>query len=309
MHRDAELASTAILDAVIRRGDSRHTRRAYRGDLGLYANWLANERLLWDYVTFDDLERYREHLAAAYARATTNRRLSVVRSLYAEAARRGAVAEDIAYGLRGLRGRDERSGRALTRSEARDVLNPTDRHAVGHNRLIALRDLAILTLLIRTGIRRSEVAALRIGDLDTSQGHHVATIGAAKGNVARTIKLPPDVRRTISSWLDAAVEHGMTVEEDAPIFVRVGKGGHLWPEAPLSDRAIYTVVRRWLEAAGIKGLGPHAMRATFVTLALEGGAPLHIVQRAAGHADPRTTELYWRRKDSLDDNAVDYIRL
>ena len=55
--------------------------------------------------------------------------------------------------------------------------------------------------------------------------------------------------------------------------------------------------------------GPHGLRATFVTLALEGGAPLHLVQRAAGHADPRTTERYWRRKEGLDDNAVDYIRL
>ena len=36
---------------------------------------------------------------------------------------------------------------------------------------------------------------------------------------------------------------------------------------------------------------------------------LHLVQRAVGHADPRTTERYWRRKDALDDNAVDYVKL
>jgi integrase len=64
-----------------------------------------------------------------------------------------------------------------------------------------------------------------------------------------------------------------------------------------------------VSTASILGVDPHALRATFVTLALEGGAALHLVQRAAGHADPRTTERYWRRKDALDDNAVDCIKL
>ena len=54
---------------------------------------------------------------------------------------------------------------------------------------------------------------------------------------------------------------------------------------------------------------PHSTRHTFITLALDGGAPLHKVQVAAGHADPRTTERYWRTKQNLDDNAVDYVRL
>jgi site-specific recombinase XerD len=306
-----EPAPRAILDAIIRRGDSAHTRRAYACDLHVYARWLGDEQLCWDRVTPDDLERYREHLAAIYARATTNRRLSVVRALYSEAARRRAVAESPADRLRGIRGRDDRDGGALTRGEAREVLSTTERQTAGRRtRLIALRDLAILGLLLRTGVRRSELVALRIGDLATSQGHSIATIRAGKGNVTRTIKLPPDVRRTLDAWLKEATDHGMKLEDDAPIFVAVRKGGQIMGEGrPLSDRAVYDVVRRRLHAAGLQGLGPHAMRATFVTLALEGGAPLHIVQRAAGHADPRTTERYWRRKDSLDDNAVDYVKL
>ena len=46
-----------------------------------------------------------------------------------------------------------------------------------------------------------------------------------------------------------------------------------------------------------------------ITLALDSGAPLHKGQVAAGHADPRTTERYWRTQENLDDNAVDYVRL
>jgi integrase len=52
---------------------------------------------------------------------------------------------------------------------------------------------------------------------------------------------------------------------------------------------------------------PHDLRATFITLALEGKAPLQAVQYAARHKDPRTTEHYQRRKFTLDDNAVDSI--
>ena len=57
----------------------------------------------------------------------------------------------------------------------------------------------------------------------------------------------------------------------------------------------------------ITHLTPHDLRATLITLALEGKAPLQVVQYAARHKDPRMTEHYQRRKVNLDDNAVDYI--
>ena len=104
-----------LLEAIIRRGDSPHTRRAYSLDLRTYAEWLEAEGLAWDLVTSDDLDRYREWLAERYARTTTNRRLSVVRSLYAEAHRRHRIPDDPAARLRGVRGRDERDGGVLTR--------------------------------------------------------------------------------------------------------------------------------------------------------------------------------------------------
>ena len=64
-----------------------------------------------------------------------------------------------------------------------------------------------------------------------------------------------------------------------------------------------------LEAGITANVTPHSLRHTFITLALAGGAPLHKVQYAAGHADPRTTERYDRQRDNLDDNAVDYVKL
>jgi integrase/recombinase XerD len=299
-----------LLDVIIRRGDSIHTRRAYAGDLRLYARWLAEKGLAWDVVVGDDLDRYREWLSISYATSTSNRRLTVVRLLYAEAERRGIMSDNPGGHLRSVRGRDEREGGALTRCQVQDVLERTARDlACPSLRLIALRDLAMLSVLVRTGLRRFEVVGLQVGDLGTSGGHNVATVRAGKGNVTRTVKLPPDVRRTIDAWLGGAAEGGVELEADDPIFVEVRRGGHVRSRRPLSDRTVHAIVTRRLRSAGMEALGPHALRATFVTLALEGGAPLHIVQRAAGHADPRTTERYWRRKDVLDNNAVDYVRL
>ena len=193
--------SSGAATALIRSGPTRL-------DLRTYAEWLESEELAWDRVTPDQLDMYREWLAERYARTTTNRRLSVVRSLYAEAHRRHRVADDPAARLRGVRGRDERDGGALTRAEAREVMDAI--HADLRRptrRVIARRDLALVGLLLRTGVRRSEVVSLRVGDLDTMQGHHVATL-RAKGNVVRTIKIPTDLHRDIAAWHEAAASAG-----------------------------------------------------------------------------------------------------
>lgn len=295
--------------AILRRGDSPLTRRAYKTDLEAFAGWLTAEAINWAAVDSDQLDGYREWLADRYARTTTNRRLVVVRALYGEAMRRHLIADDPSTRLRSLRGRDDRDGGALTRLQAQDVLEAIRGDLnVPSRRLIAIRDLALVSLLIRTGLRRSELASLTVSSLETKQGYPVLTI-LGKGNVLRTIKLPVDVRRQIDDWLAACCEAGRKLEVDEPLFVEVRRGGHRIGCRPLSDRAVYDVVARRLRAAGVDRIGPHGLRATFVTLALEGGAQLHLVQRAAGHADPRTTERYWRRKDALDENAVDFIHL
>ena len=203
----------------------------------------------------------------------------VDRSLYAEAEHRGRVARDPAARLRGLRGRDERAGRVLTLAEARAVLGAVLRDAEAPpRRLRALRDRAILAVLIRTGLRRGELAGLRVGDLGESGGHQVLTV-RGKGAVVRTAKLPPDVRRDITVWLDAAGAAGLPSARPTRSSCGWPRAGRVRDLIPLSGRAVHAIVAERLRAVGIAGLGPHTLRATFVTLALEGHAPLHLVQR------------------------------
>jgi len=73
----------------------------------------------------------------------------------------------------------------------------------------------------------------------------------------------------------------------------------------MTDKAVELLVKKYAPTG--TDLTPHGLRATFATLALEAEASLHQVQYALGHADPRTTERYQRRKLNLDNNAVDVL--
>ena len=84
--------------------------------------------------------------------------------------------------------------------------------------------------------------------------------------------------------------------------------GQRWQGQRITDKFIERLVHTAGQRIGI-ALTPHDLRASFITLAIEGGATLLQAQYAAGHSDPRTTERYHIRKLNLDDNAVDYIKL
>ena len=180
----------------------------------------------WDAVTGDDLDRYREH-----SRVRLPGRLRTAgwsSSARCTARRRGRylVPFDPASRLRGVRGRDERDGGALTRQQARELLEAIagDLERPGHD-LLACRDLALVSILLRTGIRRSELASLRVSSLGKAQGHHILTL-TGKGNVRRTAKAPPDVWRLIEDWLAAATGGRHRARRRRPTIRR---GSPRWP--------------------------------------------------------------------------------
>ncbi len=186
------------------------------------------------------------------------------------------------------------------------------------------RDLALLALLARTGLRRAEASHLDREDLVDRQGHSILFVRHGKGDQRRVVKVPVDVRRLLDVYLAAAGQIETLYADgrlEHPLFVACKRNGcprvvgladqRARPcegHVRLTGGAIEDLVKRY-GACLDTHLTPHDLRATFITLALEGGAKLEQVQYAVGHADPRTTEHYQRRKLNLDDNAVDYIRL
>jgi len=188
----------------------------------------------------------------------------------------------------------------LKRDEAKALLDAIDRSTA-----LGKRDYALLMLLLRTGIRRAEAVALAIGDLVMEQGYHVAIIRHGKGNKRGLAKLPVEVRQTIDDYLEATGRAGAAPE--APLFVSFRKGDHP-QERPLHPSQVERIVKQRAQAVGMV-ISPHGMRASFITLAFEGGADLALVQDGARHKDPRTTRRNQKRRENLHKNAVDFVWL
>lgn len=287
---------------LVTRQLSAHTRKAYRQDAAQFASWLASNGLTLSTLSNNDIWVYRRYLSDNFAKPTAERKLIVVRRLLEEAVKQAVIPYNPAQGVSGYRSKDEQETphTALETEQARDLLRTVPTFSRQGK-----RDFAILLLLLRTGLRRSECADLRLGDLQEEQGHQVAIIRHAKGDKRRKVKVPIDVMRAISDYLEACER--ASLGKEAPLFIQFRRGDHPRSEG-ISPQVIEHIVKTHAARVGLT-LTPHGLRATFVTLALEAGAKLEQVQYAVGHADPRTTERYQKRKLNLDNNAVDFVRV
>jgi integrase/recombinase XerD len=260
------------------------SRKTYTIDAKHFAHWMASLDLLLSSLDRDNLVAYQTHLAQTYAQSTASRMWAAARRLLDEAVQRGLLPKNPAEGIRGFKAsEDESPHRALKREEAKALLDTIDRCTT-----LGKRDYALFMLLLRTGIRRAEAVVLTLGDLVMKQGFHVAIIRHGKGNKRGLAKLPVEVRQIINEYLKAAGR--ACAPPKAPLFVSFRKGDHP-QERPLHPNQVERIVKQRAKAVGI-AMSPRGLRASFITLAFEGGADLALVQDAARQKDPRTTKRY-----------------
>ena len=174
------------------------------------------------------------------------------------------------------------------RFQARKILDaPPD------DTLAGLRDRAILSVGLQVGFRRAEIAALNVGDLHENRGFDALRV-TRKGRRREALAINPQAAQRIRAYLDLAGHGGQL---DAPLFRPLrGNANPFDPAGRMDPDTIDRLVRKYASEIGLaRGYSAHSMRATFITTALENGAPLEDVQKAAGHRDPSTTKLYDRR--------------
>ncbi|HEY6874636.1 MAG TPA: site-specific tyrosine recombinase XerD [Geobacteraceae bacterium] len=148
---------------------------------------------------------------------------------------------------------------------------------------MAVRDRAMLELLYATGLRVSELVALRVRDVNLDAGY-LLTMG--KGGKERLVPIGESARAALSEYA-ATVRPGMdrTGESDCLFLSRLGEG--------MSRQAFWNIVKkRACEAGIVKNISPHTLRHSFATHLLENGADLRSVQIMLGHADLSTTQIY-----------------
>jgi len=311
------------------------SKQSYTFSAITFHTWLLDHHFTLETVDRSGMIAYRDFLAAQHAKATAARKWSVACQLLRECQALQQRDDYPAANLRGFTVDDASPHIALSHTEARDLLA-----AIDTTTLKGKRDYTMMYLLLRTGIRRAECAALNLNDFVREQGHTIMTIRHGKGDQRRKVKVPVDVFRTIEEYINAlrqyhvvtmerklaeleqetslddetkdakrqAIRQHHTLSVDAPLFVGFDRGQHPTLER-LTTKTIERIVAVCGNAIGHPELTPHDLRTTFNTLSKKGGATLEQRQHTMGHKRPETTQRYDRDKDNLDDSAVDYIKL
>lgn len=148
---------------------------------------------------------------------------------------------------------------------------------------LPIRDRAILELLYASGLRVSELCDLPLEALDLNQGVVRVT---GKGNKTRLVPVGREACAAIRRYVVHVRPRHTGTKDGGRLFLSKGS-------QPLTRQAVWALVKRHARKAGLTGkVSPHALRHSFATHLLEGGANLRAVQELLGHADIATTEIY-----------------
>ena len=259
---------------------SQNTVRSYGCDLASFVSWSRRAGVDPLRATHRELRGYLAELSRArYSPRTINRRLSALRSFYRWLAREGVCDASAAAALS-----SPKAGRPLPRTmtdaDVRALIATCDVDTTE-----GLRDRAILETLYATGCRVSEVAGLSVSDVDLA-GRQARLFG--KGSKERIVPLYGEAARWVGRWLREG-RPSLAARSRRPtgaLFLSVR--GNPMSAAAVRDRFGHHVALAGLDPS----LSPHAMRHTFATELLSGGADLRSVQELLGHESLSTTQVY-----------------
>ncbi|MEY2569841.1 MAG: integrase/recombinase XerC, partial [Acidimicrobiaceae bacterium] len=211
------------------------------------------------------------------ARRTVARKASSLRRYFGWLRRTGVIAVDPTTRLSAPKG-DARLPHVLRADELHVLLDEPSPDTVARgDPALRLRDDAVLELLYGSGLRVSELCGLRCADIELDRRRVVVW---GKGAKQRQVPLSAPSVEAVERWLAVRAER---VGADAGEFLFVNSRGR-----PLTPRD----VRRLLDRRSPTPTHPHALRHSFATHLLDGGADLRAVQELLGHADLATTQIY-----------------
>lgn len=302
-NRTADLDLTGATEAFCARlsaeGRSPATIAAYRRDLALVAR-VAGELapgIVCREVTVGLLDEVfsagavTESERGPRSAASLHRMKAAVRAFFAWAAETGVVGDNPARSIR-MHRLPRKLPVFLTTAEKKRLL----KELKGRTDFSALRDRAMIEVLLGTGIRLGELAALDMDDIDLDAKHLRVR---AKGNVPQVKFIKTDLRTLLRRYLAERRRHGRPEMEALFLSNRDGR---------LCQRQIANRLAHWLRKAGIeKELTPHGLRHTFATHLYGATNDLLVVQRALGHRDVSTTQIYTHLVDGQLEEALERL--
>lgn len=255
---------------------SERTLVAYTTDVRMFADWVARMRISEpSAVTRTVVRRYIASLSTReFARRSIARKAAALRRYFGWLVAEGAITTDPTIGLQVAAG-SGRLPRVLDRRELDQLLDgPVPDHEPDWRRR---RDDAVLEILYGSGVRVSELCTLQLDQLDLAGG---ALSVWGKGSKARRVPLSRPAIDALERWLHVRADVVPAAAGAAMFGNERGK--------PLTPRD----VRRIIDRRSPTPTHPHALRHTFATHLLDGGADLRAVQELLGHSDVATTQRY-----------------
>lgn len=270
---------------------SKSTQGAYSHDLSVYLRWCREGGIDPRHVTKTQATRFKGELMSRMVDSSVGRKLAAISSWYDELLDaedendNPLVARNVFKKLE--RPKAERTvskTRFFSLEEMRDLLYAADHVKTPQS----LRNAALVRLMLILGIRVGEVISLKTTAISVTGGKPVIRV-RGKGRVMTERRLPESVGRALHAYFEAVPHEG---------YMFITESG-----APLDAREVTQIIRRLARAAGIRdeySVTPHVTRHSFGTQGKRVGATREQLQRAMGHADARTTDLYAHAEDDLD---------
>jgi site-specific recombinase XerD len=291
-----------LMEDLVLRDAAERTRRAYGVDLEQFAQWATAQRLAPRQIGSKAVRRYIAHVTERGAAASTSaRKLAALRALFSSQREHGEIAENPADLVSTPR-RPSHLPRVLS---AREVAALLDGIPAGGP--LELRDRAMFELAYACGLRAEELVSLRVDDVDYD-GEQLRVEG--KGRKTRFVPVGEPAMKALRGYLERARpalsnrpptaperhsgsrRRASTDRSNALLLSKTGR--------PLGTSDVRRRLRTWtsrvaaLGGRASEGVSPHALRHSFATHLLDGGADLRSIQELLGHASVSSTQIYTR---------------
>jgi integrase/recombinase XerC len=259
---------------------SEHTLEAYRHDLAAFEAYLEPKGLTLEQATHLHIRGYLSVLSVDKAATTRARRLAALKSFYKFLCRRKVIEVSPARRVKSPK-LPQRLPRAVPVDEAFAIVGAPDPEKV-----LGARDRAMLEVLYGAGLRVSELCGLSLSSLDRSSGL-VRVLG--KGKKERLCPLNELALEAVDAWLEvrgAVLAKPAKHQDPTALFLNF-RGGRL------TTRSVERHLDTYVKGLGLnRKLSPHALRHSFATHLLAGGADIRSIQELLGHASLSTTQRY-----------------
>lgn len=293
-----------VFETYLRSVDTKEsTRVTYRKTLDCFSRWMENRGVAIRELSHADIVTYKDYLLNSNKSALTiNLYLSSLRGFF-KWANGEDICKNIANGIGSVRTNKETFRKMHLENEqgaqllnqalvAKEVSGANDgltRKLNSNERAIALRNYAMINLMLRTGLRTIEVARADVGDITIKRERRILKVwGKGRAEKDSFVVLTDPAYLPIKDYLDDIRPHAKASE---PLFAGIGLGHN---GSRLSTRSIQNICKEALREIGLEGheYSAHSLRHTTGTQILLSGGTMMDVQNVLRHATPTTSQLY-----------------